>query len=210
MPGIRGIQLAVNKRVSLGELVVGMGGCCILGSRKMVLLHLGCSIGVRGNRFSLRQITKLQERGKLSGRSMLERLSVFSSCVSGCNDLCRCWLSYNNAKVIISEGWKSLSAGLSCFSKALFSVADSHLCSILRLKLNSDDQFVPYVVPLGLSIENPWGGAAHPSSWVGTKCTLLVNQKMLSSPLPWPETFFSGTWHKSTQSCTFSKLVVSL
>lgn len=104
VPGIRGIQLAVNKRVSLGELVVGMGGCCILGSRKMVLLHLGCSIGVRGNRFSLRQITKLQERGKLSGRSMLERLSVFSSCVSGCNDLCRCWLSYNNAKVIISEG----------------------------------------------------------------------------------------------------------
>lgn len=46
-------------------------------------------------------------------------------------------------------------------------MADSHRSSILSLKLNSDDQFDPYVVPLGVSIEKPLGDSAHPPfmSW---------------------------------------------
>lgn len=102
-------------------------------SRKMVLLHIWCSIEVRCDSFLLAQITKLQERGKLSGRSMLESLLVFSRCISGSNDLCRCCLSYSNSKVIISEWGKSFSWPLP-FHQSFVFCADSHLCSILSLK----------------------------------------------------------------------------
>lgn len=87
------------------------------------------------------------ERGEPLGRNTLESLPMFSRSISRSNDLCSCCLSYSNAEVIISELLKSPSADLSPFSKALFSVADSHLCSILGLKSNSGDQFVPYLLP---------------------------------------------------------------
>lgn len=80
-------------------------------------------------------------------RNALESSPMFSSSVSGSNDLCSCCLSCSDAEVIISELLKSPSADLSPFSKALFAVANSHLSSILGLKSNSGDQFVPCVLP---------------------------------------------------------------
>lgn len=100
------IQFAIGKRGSLGEVVVGMWVSSFLCSRRMVLLHLWCSIEVRGKSFLLLQI-KLQERGKLSGRNID---NIYCQCfplvtVDVTTVVLSLWMSsvLQHAKVVISE-----------------------------------------------------------------------------------------------------------
>lgn len=166
----------------------------------MVLLHLWCSKGVRGNSFSLSQITKFKEGGKLSDGGMLESLSVFPGFISGSD----WWFLASGVSLTVMLRWLFQNEE----NLQLTSRPSPKLCFLTpmsKFKINANSQVCPSWCPFR------W------LYWITCRWFCFISWYEICTSGKPKDTLFplTLTWdllsrNIKTQSWTFSKLLMSL